>query len=301
MRRTMALLLALWAVSASILPHANPVAAVENPSPTADRGYAHPEWLVSGEKLQEALATQRGIKVIALTPTEEFRAGHIPGAVQVDWPEFEIVETSDQRVATWRSEVEIRLTGLGIAPSDEIVIYDGGTFYASRLWWILEQLGHARKSILNGGLPGWIAAGGELQTGSVVPEPGDEPYVGRPNEQAIATITEVEAAVNDPAVVLIDARTADEYAAGHIPGAINIPFLENAEQDGLQLWKSADALRSLYGEAGITEEMPVIAYCTTGVRSAATYFALRLVGYDKIALFTGSFKEWSSDGRRPIE
>jgi thiosulfate/3-mercaptopyruvate sulfurtransferase len=268
---------------------------------SASEGYAHPEWLVDALQVRAMLTADATVKVVALTPAEEFAQGHIPGAVQIDWPALEIVETSDQAVATWRGAVEEQLTALGIARSDKVVVYDGGTFYAARLWWILDQLGHEEKAILNGGLPAWIRDGGELQTGAAETNPASEPYVGAPNEEGIATLAEVTRATDDPDTVLIDARTAEEYVAGHVPGAVNIVFTENAVAgDGPKVWKSAAELRAMYAAAGVTPEGHAIPYCTTGVRSAATYFTLRLLGYEEVSLFTGSWKEWSSHPELPV-
>ncbi len=110
----------------------------------------------------------------------------------------------------------------------------------------------------------------------------------------------MKAALNDPNVVLIDARSPAEYAAGHIPGAINVEFTQNAEPGQPRYWKSARELRAMYAALGATPDKRIIPYCTTGVRSAATYFTLRLIGYEDVTLFTGSWKEWSSHPDLPV-
>jgi thiosulfate/3-mercaptopyruvate sulfurtransferase len=268
-------------------------------TPAAEAGYAHPEWLADAAWLQEHL-TDPTVKVVALTPPQDFAKGHIPGAAQIDWPDLQIVETSDQSVATWRGEVERKLTVLGIARADTVVVYDGGTLYAARLWWILHQLGHADKRILNGGLPAWTAAGGQIETGPSTTKPAAQPYVGVPDESAIATLGEVEASLSKPNVVLVDARTPKEYRAGHIPGAIDIEFTRNAAPDDPKYWKPSADLRAMYAAAGVTPDKTVIPYCSTGVRSAVTYFTLRLIGYDDVSLFTGSWMEWSNHPELPV-
>ena len=298
MARRIALLSAL-ALSLA-LPFTTFAADESTPAASPESGTLdpHPEWLIDAPLLQALLTSDPSVKVVALQSAEEFAQAHIPGAAQIDWPDLEIVETGDQQVATWRAEVEAKLTALGLSPSDTIVIYDLDTLYAARLWWILDQLGHADKRILNGGFGAWQAAGGIMDTGPSRVTPAAEPYVGTPNEDAIATLAEVQAALDDPDVVLVDARRPDEYAAGHIPGAVSIEFTRNADESSFLL--PPDELRAMYEAAGVTPDKLVIPYCVTGVRSAMTYFTLRMLGYPRVTLFTGSFKEWSSHPALPV-
>jgi thiosulfate/3-mercaptopyruvate sulfurtransferase len=284
------LLLASTALGSAFAQEATPAA----------EGYAHPEILADVAWLK-AHQSDPKLRVVALTAPDEFAKAHIPGAVQIDWPDLNLADTSDPAIAKWQEEVEQKLTALGIAPDDTVVIYDGGTLYAARLWWVLQQLGHKNKRILNGGLPAWIAAGGKTETGPANPQPATTPYKGTPNTAAIATLDQVKAALNDPNTVLVDARTPDEYKAGHIPGAVNINFPENALPNDPHYWKPASELRAMYAHAGVTPDKHVIPYCSTGVRSAVTYFTLTLLGYPNVSLYTGSWQEWSAHPDLPVE
>jgi thiosulfate/3-mercaptopyruvate sulfurtransferase len=277
---------------------ATPTAA-QPATPAPDEGYAHPEWLVDPAWLQEH-RSDPALKIVALTPADEFVAGHVPGAAQVDWPQLEVTDTSDPSIARWQGEVERILTNLGLSPADTVVVYDGGTLWAARLWWILDQLGHQDKRILNGGLPAWVAADAEVETGASTVQSVPDPYQGTPNESALAPLDLVVASLDDPGVALVDARSAEEYAAGHVPGAVNVDFPLNAAPEPPKTWKPAAELRALYAELGVTPEKLVIPYCTTGVRSAVTYFTLRLIGYPNVRLFTGSWKEWSGHPELPV-
>ncbi|CAN5854913.1 sulfurtransferase [soil metagenome] len=264
-------------------------------------GFAHPEWIADAAWLQEHLEDD-DLAIVALTPEEDFLAGHIPGAAQIDWPALEIVETTDTSIASWQSEVEAILTDLGIDRDDTVLVYDGGTFISGRVWWILHQLGHEDVRLLNGGLEAWVSDGGQLETGESTVEPAAEPYAGDPDAQSLVTITEAEAALDAGDAMFLDARRSDdEFAVGHIPGAVNIPFIQNAAAEGPKYWKNADELRAMYEEAGVTPDQEIIVYCATGVRSSVTYFALLQLGYDNVAVFTGSFGEWSADPERPVE
>lgn len=265
-----------------------------------NEGFAHPEWLAGVVWLQENL-DEENLAIVALTPAEAFLEGHIPGAAQIDWPALEIVETSDEAMLAWQPEVEAILTQLGIERGDTVVVYDGGSFIAPRLWWILHQLGHEDVRVLDGGLEAWVAAHGALEIGPSTVVPAPEPYAGAPDPSPLIQIAAAEAALGQPGTVFVDARRfEDEYALGHIPGAVNVPFIENAVAEGPKFWKSAAELRDLYEAAGVTADQTVIAYCASGVRSAVTYFALRQLGYDDVAVFTGSWLEWSADPGRPV-
>ncbi len=268
-------------------------------SPVAGDGYARPELLVDAAWVENH-RDDPSVLVVGLMPADIFTGGAIPGSVQIDWPDLEVTDTSDASLADWQAAVEERLTGLGITRERTVVAYDEGTLFAARLWWVLHYLGHERVHVLNGGLPAWIAAGHDVAMGVPDPVPAETPYLGTAQPEALAQAPEVEAAIGDPGTAIIDARTPDEYAAGHVPGAVNVNYPLNAVPDAPKFWKPASDLKQLYEEAGVTPDRQVIPYCSTGVRSAVTFFSLRLIGYDEVSLFTGSWAEWSLDPDRPV-
>lgn len=296
MKRTI-VLFACFLFSITSAVAAGAATPIASPAATPG-GYAHPDWLADPAWLDQHLHDHNLI-VIALTPADEFAKGHIDGAVQVDWPDLALTESA--QIDTWRSQMETLFTKLGVERADTVVIYDGGTLYAPRLWWILYQLGQQDIRILNGGLPAWAAAELPLATGAASPTAASVPYRGTPNDAAIATVDQVVAALKDPNTVLVDARTKDEYDQGHIPGAVLFPFDQVATAESPHVWKSADELQEEFAALGVTPDKQVIPYCSSGVRSAALYFTLRLIGYEHVSLFSGSYDEWTADPARPIE
>jgi thiosulfate/3-mercaptopyruvate sulfurtransferase len=270
----------------SVSPSASPV------------GYARGDILIDAQNLKQEIAS--GVRVVALTPRSEYDKGHIEGAVQIDWPDLELSDTSsDAPIQQWRDAVQRKLGALGLSASDRIVIYDEGSLFASRLWWVLDYLGHKDKRVLNGGLPAWVQANGGVVTGPANPAPAT--YTGTLNPPVLAQLSAVRAAVGDSQVVLLDVRSPDEYRAGHIPGAVNVPYLQNAVESTPKFWKSQADLQRMYAAAGIVPEKKIIPYCSTGVRSAVTFLTLTLIGYPDVALFSGSWAEWSAHPDLPVE
>ncbi len=263
--------------------------------------YSRSDALIDAASLREDLGTE-GLVVVGFTPLDEFTAAHIPGSVQVDWPELEVVDTSDDSIAAWRESTGAILGELGITPESTVVAYDNGTLFAARLWWILRYLGHENVHVLNGGLPAWKEFGDEVETGEpATDDSAASAYDGTPNADVLAQMDEVLALLDDENTVIIDARTEREFADGHIPGAVNINYPLNANSEPPLYWKPEDELTALYVDAGVTPDKLVIPYCSTGVRSAVTAFTLHLIGYEDVALYTGSWKEWGEAPNTPKE
>lgn len=230
-----------------------------------------------------------------------YRDGHLPGAVYVSLDD----ELSDHAVRGRGRHplpsghaVQAAARRWGVRAGVPVVVYDDWNRAGSaRAWWVLSAAGIAGVRILDGGLTGWIAAGGGLQSGAVTPEPGDvtvsyaDLYAG-----ALPTLTADQAA----AARLLDARAPERFrgevepvdpVAGHIPGARNVPSTSLLTGDGAFL-PDDDLRRSFAGTAP-----GVGVYCGSGVTAAVAVAALAVVGVDA-ALYPGSWSEWSSDPER---
>lgn len=188
----------------------------------------------------------------------------------------------------------------GIDPETRVVAYDdAGGVYASRLWWLLRWLGHDHCLLLDGGLLAWCAAGLPLQTGDESVEPS--PFIG--SLRAGMTVTAASLQQPDPMRVIIDVRGPARYAgreepidpiAGHIPGAINLPFAGNLDAGGRFL--PAEALRARYAAVGDQ----AVSYCGSGVTACHAIFAMTLAHLPPARLYPGSWSEWITDPSRPI-
>ena len=262
------------------------------------------EVLISAADLADALAGPEPPIVIALTESQSFAAGHVAGAQRMDWPDLELGATTPEAIASWAAKTRAQLGVLGIMPNSDVVIYDGGTLFAARLWWVLDSFGHESKRVLDGGLPAWEVAGQPVSTASpdaATPPAAPGDYPDNADENRLATLDQVVATLGEPTVAIVDARQADEFAAGHIPGAVNVNYPLNAAPTDPKTYLSGDELTRLYDNAGVTPDRLVIPYCSTGVRSSVTYLSLRLAGFPNVALYTGSWDEWGSDPDTPKE
>jgi thiosulfate/3-mercaptopyruvate sulfurtransferase len=275
-----------------------PAVAEGTPGLEAGTGYARPEGLVTAEWLRENL-DDPSLVLVGFMSVDEFEVARIPGSVQIDWPELEVIDTSDASIEGWREDTQQLLGNLGIAPDRTVVVYDNGTLFAARLWWILHYLGHENVHVLDGGLPAWQDVDDAVETGPFDAPSGGDAYRGTPNPDLLAQLDEVMESLDDPDVVILDARTPEEHAEGHIPGAVNLNFPLNASSEPPKVWKPADELQTMYDDVGATPEKMVIPYCASGVRSAVTAFTLHLLGYENIALYTGSWLEWGENPHTP--
>ncbi len=191
------------------------------------------------------------------------------------------------------------LGAAGIRPGDTVVAYDDqGGMVAGRLVWMLRVLGRP-AALLEGGLQAWE---GPMETGPVTVEPVVHPSQPWPSE-AIATAEEVAEHLGSGGVV-VDARASERYTgdvetidpqAGHIPGAVNVPFGglladDRSLRPDLGEWLTA---RGVDGNA--------IVYCGSGVSACLNVLASEAIGTGRPRLYVGSWSGWSSDPSRPVE
>ena len=198
------------------------------------------------------------------------------------------------------------LTQLGITPNTHVVIYDdkNSSNAAARFWWMLTSAGHKNVQVLDGGLNAAIKAG--LKTSSYEETPHNtEAYKISEWQLPLVDIDEVAKVAQDENYLVIDVRDKVRYdgdkepidlIAGHIPGAVNIPFSGNLESDGTYLPSSE--LREKYLEALDGRRIEnVIVHCGSGVTACHTILAMAYAGIEYPKLYVGSWSEWSRSNR----
>lgn len=227
-----------------------------------------------------------------------FEKGHIPGAVFFDLEEISDRDDPLPHMMPTAEQFAEQVGALGVSETDRIVVYDTfGLFTAARAWWMFRAMGCDRVQVLDGGLPAWIRMGGALETGPATPEPAG--FKADPRPEMIADVERVRQALADGTPVL-DARAAARFAgtapeprpglrAGHMPGAVNLPFGELLTPDGLM--RDPEALEAAFAARGLTAEAAPIASCGSGVTAAVPLLALALLGREGV-LYDGSWAEW---------
>lgn len=267
--------------------------------------YARPDMLVETDWLARHVNDPR-VRIIDTRSVEAYATGHIPGAVHFDTAKLRTTDSEAAYIPP-PEDFAAMMGELGVSPKSRVVIYDDrGGVIGVRLWFVLDYYGHRQVSLLNGGWNKWTKEKRPVTT--TAPVVARTAFTVRPNHQIVCTLEQMKTNVNNPNVVIVDARSADEYTGkdkqrnrrgGHIPGAVNIEWKNNLTDDGT--FKSADQLRRLYQQTGLTPDKEVVTYCQSGGRASHTLFVLRLIGFDKSRAYYGSWQEWGNRDDTPVE
>lgn len=244
----------------------------------------------------------------------QFEAEHLPGSTYVHLDHHLSDKTGADRASGGRHPLPSRetfarrLDELGVANHMQVVVLDRqGANYCGRLWWMLKWCGHEAVAVLDGGLPAWKAAGGDVATGPArAPAPAHFELL--PPLAQLATTAEIAGSLGRPGLTLIDARAAARFrgetepldpVAGHIPGALNRPFVQSVLADGR--FKPAAELRAEFDQLlGGRDPASVVHHCGSGVSAIPNLLAMEIAGLGRGRLYAGSWSEWCNTPGLPV-
>ncbi len=281
-----------------------------------ERGYSHPEVLVSTDWVAEHL-NDPNLRIIESNEDPLiYPWGHIPGAVQVDWA----ADLNDpvRRDYLQRPAFEELMSRIGASNDSTVVFYgDKNNWWACYAFWVFQLFGHANARVMDGGRVKWEKEGRPLTR--EVMTPVRTRYKARERDD-----TKIRAFRDDvlrhmkAQSPLVDVRSPQEFTGerthmpeypqegvlrgGHIPGAQNVPWGRAVRlEDGS--FKNAGELREIYEkEAGLEPTDEIVTYCRIGERSSHTWFVLTyLLGYPRVRNYDGSWTEWGNSVGLPIE
>ncbi len=279
------------------------------------KGYSRPDSLVSTDWLANHI-DDPDIRI--LESNEDillYDTGHIPGAQKIDW--HEDLNDPVQRDYVSKEQFEKLLQSKGIDDSTTVIFYgDKNNWWAAYAYWVFQLFGFTNAKLLDGGRIKWEQEGREMTT-DVPSFPATQYNAQARDDNRIRAFFQQVRQHADAGKPLVDVRSPDEYSGvrthmadypqegtlrgGHIRGAKSVPWARAANADGT--FKSAEELRGIYEkEQGLKPTDDVVAYCRIGERSSHTWFVLtRLLGYEKVRNYDGSWTEWGNSVRAPIE
>jgi thiosulfate/3-mercaptopyruvate sulfurtransferase len=241
---------------------------------------------------------------------EEYGQAHIPGAVYLHI-DHDLARPPyhgpGRHPLPSAEEFAAVASRAGIARETHVIAYDAqGGSTAARLWWLLRYFGHDAVSLLDGGIPRWVAENRPLQ--KETPSVPRAEFDAQPRTGWVVNQAQVDALRRDAKTLLIDSRLAERYEgktepidarAGHIPGARSAPLAGNLRGADDPRFREPDRLREQFAQLGAERAETIVAYCGSGVNACASIFALELAGFKDALLYEGSWSDWSRNPNLP--
>lgn len=283
---TLTLLLVLLAVSVSAC---NPSDYVETES-----------QIISASDFAELLVGDEEFYIIDMQKPEDYKKGHVEGAVNVVKDDI-VISVPVDNMLTSKAKFEKAMSEAGIEEDTTVYIYDNDRMSAARLWWSFLMYGNEKAKVIDGGISAIEMAGIELT--NQAPTIKESQYkAGDKSDLYIATLGDVKDQLDEPNpnMILLDVRTDQEYIEkGKIPSSIMMDYANVFYADNT--FKSVQTIRIDFIDNGMRPENEIIMYCQTSMRAAPVFLSLYNAGYRNIKIYDGAYLEWSSNPNNPVE
>lgn len=273
-------------------------------------------WVVSTEWLAERLKAP-DVKILdasynpagGMPLDAHYQEEHIPGARFFDIDEIADTSSPMPHMLPAPEKFVSRMRKMGIGDGDKVVVYDdAGLYSAARAWWMFRVMGHDDVSVLDGGLPKWKAEGRPLEH---QPPPPAQPkhFTARMQGDMVRDLEDMRRICESGGAQIVDARSPERFhaiapeprptaRAGHIPGSLNLPYAALLNGDGTL--RSPEEIRRMFESAQVDLNRPIVTTCGSGVTACILALGLAMLGYERAAVYDGSWTEWSTRPDVPV-
>jgi thiosulfate/3-mercaptopyruvate sulfurtransferase len=261
------------------------------------------DLLISSQDLYRITQNKSGVIVVDTRSFSEYKNGHIPGAVNIDLFQLHWFDTTKRGIKDFNRQTRLLLSHIGIRNETNVIFYDEiSGISAARGVWLLLYFSHRKVSMLDGGFEKWKSEDYPVETKS---NPLNHfRSEGKLHPNILADANEVKKSIYKKGVVILDARSKQEYDGseiraarkGHIPSSVNIDWSRNVHNG---IFKSNEKLSKIYSK--IPKDVKIITYCQGGFRAAHTFLTLKMLGYKNVKMYLGSWGEWGNRLDLPIE